>query len=313
MLHIPVLLDDIVEHFAGIESQSPYFLDGTFGRGGHTCALLEKKSELKVVGIDQDLDAIEYGQRNFTELIEQKRLKLLHMNFEQVSEFKEKVLAASEGQKFCGILLDLGVSSPQLDEAERGFSFYHSGPLDMRMNQDQILDAAEIVNTFSKEELVEIFRHYGEIRSPHKVVDRIIEFRREKEFTTTEELSLLIEKADGWRKKGHHPATNYFLALRLVVNRELEVVENAIPHMMDLLDEGGRLFVITFHSLEDRITKNLFKDLKDQNVGFWVNKKVIQASWNEKKKNPRARSAKLRIFQKGVKEKAKNKYKKDSL
>lgn len=301
MLHVPVLLDEIVEHYSQVESHSEYFLDGTFGRGGHTKSLLDQHPQLKVVAFDQDHEAIEFGKETYAKEIADGRLFLIHDNFKNIDHHIETLKGFLGETLFSGVLLDLGVSSPQLDVGERGFSFYHDGPLDMRMDQRTELTAADIVNTWSKEELTEVFQELGEVRRPFRVVEKIIERRKERDFKSTLDLSTLIEAVEGWRKKGHHPATNYFMALRLEVNNELGVVEEALSPILNWVDEGGRFFVITFHSLEDRITKNIFKKFKEEKLGFWVNKKVIQAQWPEKKKNPRSRSAKLRIFQKGGK------------
>ena len=161
----------------------------------------------------------------------------------------------------------------------------------------QELSAETIINSWPEEELVEVFKSYGEVRSPFRVVRAIVHDRQEKPFTTTKELSGLIERVDGWRKKGHHPATKYFLGLRLAVNRELEQLSESLPHMMEALNENGRLAVLTFHSLEDRIVKRIFKSSE---LGKPVNKKVIVATREEQQSNPRSRSAKLRVFQRGV-------------
>lgn len=194
--------------------------------------------------------------------------------------------------------MDLGVSSPQLDDPERGFSFYHDGPLDMRMDPTQGTSAQEIVNTWTEVGLQRVFMELGEIPRPHRVVKAILQDRREKPFTTTSQLSQLIERVEGWRKKGRHPATQYFLALRLLVNEELDGLKESLPLLMEkALRPGGRLLVITFHSLEDRIVKNIFKDRKD--LGVPVNKKVIVPSREEILENPRSRSAKLRVFSRG--------------
>ncbi len=196
------------------------------------------------------------------------------------------------------ILLDLGVSSPQLDQGARGFSFNKDGPLDMRMNQKATQSAANLINELEFDELMQLFKTYGEIENPFHVVKAIVADRVETPFATTLQLASLIERVDGWTKKGFHPATQYFMALRLVVNQELQILQEAIPLLIRQLHDGGLFSIITFHSLEDRIVKNLFKD--DEN-GFLVNKKVIVPSEEECKLNVRARSAKLRIFQKGQK------------
>jgi 16S rRNA (cytosine1402-N4)-methyltransferase len=161
------------------------------------------------------------------------------------------------------------------------------------------LTAAEIVNTWSEDDLADLFRTYGEIQRPMRVVRAIINDRVDNPFVRTQQLSSMIERVEGWRKKGVHPATLFFMALRLEVNRELEAVEKAIPQLMERLNPGGRLLVITFHSLEDRIVKNLFRN--NEALGSPVRKKVIKPQWDESKVNPRARSAKLRVFERGPK------------
>ena len=291
--HIPVLLKEILEH---IDASVPVtYLDGTFGRGGHASAIIELNPENKAVGVDCDHEAIEYGQKNYSQFIEEKKLYLVHLNYSDEHLFEEiKKQTGLTG--FDLILLDLGVSSPQLDQPHRGFSFYDKGPLDMRMDHRIEIMAKEIVNTFSEDELNELFKKYGEIYSPYRVVRAIVQDREEKPFELTSDLSSLIERVEGWKKKGRHPATKFFMALRLVVNKELEGVESSIPIMIDHLNPGGKLMVITFHSSEDRIVKYIFKGHLEK--GRLVNKKVITAKWEDQKKNPRARSAKLRIYQK---------------
>ncbi|MCB0357723.1 MAG: 16S rRNA (cytosine(1402)-N(4))-methyltransferase RsmH, partial [Bdellovibrionales bacterium] len=230
--------------------------------------------------------------------ISQQRLQLIKTNFKDILTYKPQILNFFAEHLPDLILLDLGVSSPQLDVSERGFSFYNEGPLDMRMDLQQELTAATIINEWSEQELSDLFYQLGEIRFPNKVVRAIAAKRREHPITTTMELSELIQRTDGWRKKGKHPATQYFLALRLRVNNELENIQDSIETMVDLLSPGGWLMIISFHSVEDRIVKNLFKSFKP--LGKNLTKKVIQAERLEIKNNPRARSAKLRIFQKNL-------------
>jgi len=295
MKHIPVLLTPVLDL---TPEHSRFGADVTFGRGGHTSSLLEKFPQLKIFGLDRDQAALEYGQTNFSALIEQKRLQLIHADFSEFPEiFREKIQVQLPGEGLDFILADLGVSSPQLDEGSRGFSFYHDGPLDMRMDQSRGMTAAELVNSSSEVELLEIFRVLGEVRDPRRVTRAIVTDREGEPFQSTKQLAGLIERIEGWRKKGHHPATKYFLALRLAINSELDQVRQAIPNFIQALASRGRLLVITFHSLEDRIAKLAFKAALDQ--GHLVNKKVIQPKWDEQKKNPRARSAKLRVFEKG--------------
>lgn len=248
-------------------------------------ALLKKFPDLHILGVDQDLAAIEYGQKNIVPQFP-GRLDFFHGTFAKYME--------TTTETFDLILLDLGVSSPQLDDPERGFSFYHNGPLDMRMNQTQKVSADTIINTWEEEDLIDIFKNYGEVRSPYRVIRAILHDRKTKPFTTTHQLAGLMERVEGWHKKGKHPATQYFLGLRLRLNQELESVQESLPRMIQSLVPGGILAVISFHSLEDRIVKNIFKD--HENIGYRINKKVLVASEEEQSQNPRSRSAKLRGF-----------------
>lgn len=293
-LHRPVMLQEILTAFQPVfqdsEKKEIRYFDGTLGRGGHLAAVLKMDSRVQAVAMDRDPEAIQYAQEKFKFEIENRCLQLHAGNF---SEFDPQ-----KWPLFDIMLLDLGVSSPQLDEGRRGFSFYHHGPLDMRMDTTQGMTAAEYVNSASEEELIEVFKNYGEIHKPFRVVRALAHDRKEKKlFETTQELAGLIERVEGWHRKGFHPATQYFMALRLVVNQELQAVESALVPLIHGLRPGGRLAVLTFHSLEDRIVKNLFKERTD--LGSPVNKKVIQPQWSEAKDNPRARSAKLRIFERG--------------
>lgn len=299
--HVPVLLEGVVTAVAPLNEIDGLFIDGTFGRGGHSMALLEAYSKLRILGLDCDHEALEYAKATYSDIMKSERLEVARANF---SDFDVPLA----GRKLNGVLLDLGVSSPQLDQGHRGFSFYHDGPLDMRMDHTRQETAADIVNTWDEESLIELFKTYGEIYHSPKVVSRIIEKRKEKLFTTTGELAKLIESADGWRIKGVHPATNYFMALRIQVNQELARLEKVLPKFLESLVHSGRILVITFHSLEDRIVKETFRAFEDNGLGVRVNKNVIQAEWAEKKANPRARSAKLRVFEKGTLKRKRNKY-----
>ncbi len=293
--HKPVLLAEILDVVSEFKSKDCRYLDVTFGRGGHAAAIIDHLKVEKTVAFDQDQRAIDYGESTFANEVQGQKIKFIKANFDQVLDFEPEILHFFNQQKCNVVLADLGVSSPQLDDPERGFSFYNSGPLDMRMNTEQELTAADIVNNWTEEELFVLFKDKGEIRNPTKAVTTICEFRKQKSFTTTKELSDLIVKTFGWRKKGQHPATQVFLALRLEVNKELEVVEKSIENLLKLIEPGGLLLIITFHSLEDRIVKYKFKELAEQ-YGQIVTKKVIQPTWHEKNKNKRARSAKLRVF-----------------
>lgn len=289
-VHVPVLLNEVVDSFSNfLNEKNLVYYDGTYGRGGHFREIQKIYQPNTSFITDQDLFAIQQAEESLAKQVQDKSVHIFHQNF---SEF-----AKSNTEKLNMILLDLGVSSPQLDQASRGFSFNKDGPLDMRMNLKSTLTAAEIVNEFSEEDLIEIFKVYGEVFTSGRVVRAIVKDRAIKPFTTTLQLAQMIERVDGWQKKGFHPATQYFMALRLVVNQELQSIEVAIPQLIHSLHDKGRLSIITFHSLEDRIIKNIFKNSAD---GFLVNKKVIVPTEEECKINPRARSAKLRVFQKGL-------------
>lgn len=290
-LHIPVMLKEILQSFEPLllpaQSSQIRYLDGTFGRGGHTRAVLESSSLVHAVALDRDPQAIDYGKQEFSTYVESGRLQLVHANY---SDFESLNLGL-----FDLMLMDLGVSSPQLDQADRGFSFYHDGPLDMRMDSTEPRKASDLIQELSEDELIELFKNYGEIQKPFRVVRAIVHDRKTKTFETTRDLAGLIERVEGWRKKGFHPATQYFQALRIEVNQELKHLEESLRPLVLGLKPKGRLAVLTFHSLEDRIVKNTFKSFEE--LGKPVNKKVIQPEWSEAQKNSRARSAKLRVFE----------------
>ena len=292
--HIPVLLKQVTDLlwpeqnnnlFHKTPSEIRYF-DGTFGRGGHYQALKSLIPEMTALVCDQDLDAVEFAQNKFTTEVQSGRLLVQHANFSQFSSEKWGT--------FDIMLLDLGVSSPQLDQSNRGFSFYGDGPLDMRMNTTTGATAEMIINESSEEDLIRIFQNLGEVRSPYRVVRAIVNDRKIAPYKTTLQLAQLIERVEGWRKKGFHPATLYFQGLRLAVNEELDVLSETLPKLMNALNSKGRLGVLTFHSLEDRIVKNIFKN---SDLGKPVNKKVIVAEREEQLSNVRSRSAKLRVFE----------------
>lgn len=297
-IHIPVMLQEILDGFRpvqereGQDNPSLRYFDGTLGRGGHLRAVLENFPGSTAVGMDQDPAAIRFVEQNQAEAISEKRLQLVRGTFH---EFDPTTLG-----QFDLMLLDLGVSSPQLDQPQRGFSFYHDGPLDMRMNPESGPTAADFVNTWSDAELYKVFKEYGEIFKPSRVVNEIVRARKEKEFTSTFDLAKLIERVEGWRRKGFHPATPYFMALRILVNNELQGLEDNLPRLLTGLRPGGRLAVLTFHSLEDRIVKNILRGAVE--IGRPVNKKVIVPTREEEVRNPRSRSAKLRLFERHLAE-----------
>ena len=281
--HKPVLLSEVLSVFPD-DWKGSDFLDCTFGRGGHCLALLEKYPNLKILALDRDSQAIEHGKS-----LKESRLDFLKINFHDFPlEHSDK--------SFDAVLMDLGVSSPQIDQAERGFSFDKNGPLDMRMDRDQRLTAADVVNGFSKQQLIDLFIDYGEIKNPYKVVDAIFTQRKKEKFKTTRQLTEVILKHSPKRWNRHHPATLYFLAIRMFVNQELEGLEKNLSSFLNVLNSNAYFIIITFHSLEDRIVKRAFKQFAAEGKGEIFNKKVIRAGMEERKKNPRSRSAKMRVF-----------------
>lgn len=278
-------------------------VDGTLGGGGHSEAFLEAGA--CVIGLDQDPQALEFARRRLARFGE--RFTSVHANFSQI----DAVLEELGIQKIDGALLDIGVSSWQLDAPERGFSFMRSGPLDMRMNPEDPKSAADLVNQATGEELERVFREYGEEPAARRVAAAIARERLKKPFETTGELAALIEKTLPRRGKTH-PATRVFQALRIAVNRELEVLATGLEKFGARLRPGGRLGVITFHSLEDRMVKNYFREQSAE----WIDRpewpapkpnpkrifklltpKPVVASEEEQAVNPRSRSAKLRVVE----------------
>ncbi len=302
--HIPVLLTETINKL-NINPSGTY-IDMTLGGGGHAEAILKKLTDGELIGFDQDEFAI---QQATAKLAKYPNFFAIRDNFINAKER----LADINIFKVDGIIFDLGVSSFQFDLPERGFSYRYNNELDMRMNQNQTLSAKEIVNNFSYDELVKIFFNYGEEKYSRLIAKNIIIKREEKPIETTFDLVDIIKDALPKKvlyKKGH-PAKKVFQALRIAVNNELNILEVALKKAIDLLKPKARLAVITFHSLEDRICKNVFKKLAtidipkglpiipdEDPIITLVNKKVIIASENELKINNRAHSAKLRVIEK---------------
>lgn len=305
MEHISILLKETVE---GLDPKSNgIYVDGTLGRGGHSSYLLSFLKEGKLYAFDQDTTAIEESNERLSKV--GNDYELIHDNFMNI----KNQLNARGIYEVDGMMFDLGVSSPQFDDGERGFSYHYDARLDMRMDQTQELDAHFIVNNYSYEDLVRIFFKYGEESFAKSIARRIEARRAEKPINTTLELVEVIK--EGIPKKFHagkHPARKVFQALRIEVNHELDALENMLNECLDMLKVGGRMSIITFHSLEDRLVKEsyaarttppklpknmpvLAKDLEcDYRL---VNRKVIVPSDEEIEDNPRARSAKLRIIE----------------
>lgn len=315
-VHVSVLLNEVVETIGEVKGK--VFLDGTFGGGGYSRALLEKGAAL-VIGVDRDPLAIERASAMKKEFGD--RLVLVNECFSNL----KTIIKELGKHEIDGIVLDLGFSSDQLDDYERGFAFKYDGPLDMRMGSTGET-AADVLATYSEVDLANIFYKYGEERKSRRIAKLIVERRDEKPFTRTNELVSLVEEViPSWQVGGKNPAMRVFQALRIHVNRELEELERILPDALDVLSIGGRLSVVTFHSLEDRIVKNYFKEVgkvtaknkylssarKDKdferasplhpvenNKKFeQVTRKAVLPSMQEIAENSRARSAKLRVIE----------------
>ncbi len=305
--HETVLLKETIENLK-IKSNGIY-VDGTLGGGGHSSEIIKHlDNNGLLIGIDQDTDAIKAAQERLGSVL--NNIKLIHNNFSNIKD----ILLKLEIDKIDGMILDLGVSSYQLDNAQRGFSYMNDAELDMRMNRDRSLTAKYLVNNYSEENLKEIIQKYGEEKWAARIAKFIVEEREDREIVTTGDLVDIIKKAIplGARKKGAHPAKRTFQAIRIEVNNELNILENTIKDIIKALKTGGRLCIITFHSLEDRIVKNAFKELakgcicppefpickcdKEKEVKI-ITKKPICPNENEVEDNPRSRSAKLRVAQ----------------
>ncbi|MEI8345933.1 MAG: 16S rRNA (cytosine(1402)-N(4))-methyltransferase RsmH [Pseudomonadota bacterium] len=301
--HQPVLINEITHYLTEkLLSQQNYFADLTFGGGGHTQALLHQDPRICFLAMDQDIEAVSAGRTNISPQFP-GRLDIFHSNFARAPECFIEFQKKQQGEvKFQGLLMDLGVSSHQFDCPPRGFSFQNDGPLDMRMDYtDNQTTAAEIVNNWPEESLIEIFREYGEDRLAKKIAQKIVYYRGKQIIKTTKELENIIFHSypPAMRKGRIHPATRVFQALRIAVNDELKVLADTIPQLFPFMALGGRLAIISFHSLEDRIVKNIFRDHAKKDHSFKIlTKKPITPTPEEQKLNPRSRSAKLRILEK---------------
>ena len=302
--HIPVMLHECIEGL-NIKSDGIY-VDSTLGRGGHSSEILKRLSSGKLYCFDQDKQAIEESKERLQNI--SNNFTLIHSNF----EFIKSRLNELGIDNVDGIIFDLGVSSAQFDDGDRGFSYRYDARLDMRMNQETSLTAYDVINTYSLQELTKIFNEYGEEKYSYSIAKNIVKARENKMIETTFELVEIIKNSLPSKvlsKKGH-PAKQVFQAIRIEVNRELEVLKNGLKDAAKLLNPNGRLVVITFNSLEDRIVKNIFKELTFQGEGsrylptqtkevdyVLVNRKVIIPSDKEQEENPRSKSAKLRIIE----------------
>lgn len=306
--HISVLLEETIE---GLDIKPDgIYVDGTLGGGGHSYHICEKLNERgRLIGIDQDEDAIRAASNRLEPFKE--RVTIVRSNYEKM----KSVLEELQIEKVDGILLDLGVSSFQLDDQTRGFTYMEENAmLDMRMDQRQSMTAKDIVNDYSESDLFRMIRDYGEDRFAKNIAKHIVQRRQERPIETTGELVEIIRQSIPMKIQvtGGHPAKRTFQAIRIELNRELSVLEDTLDEMIDLLNPGGRICVITFHSLEDRIVKTIFKRNEDpctcprefpvcicgkKSKGKVISRKPILPSEEEMNQNTRAKSAKLRIFE----------------
>lgn len=305
--HVSVLLNECIE---GLNiKENGIYVDGTLGGGGHSLEILKNlSSEGLLIGIDQDTDALKAAGIRLQDF---SNVKYVHSNFYNI----DKVLSDLEIEKIDGMLMDLGVSSYQLDTGDRGFSYMQDAELDMRMNRENDLSAYEVVNDYSEEEIYRIIRDYGEEKFAKRIARFIVERREEEPIKTTLELVEIIKAAipARARREGPHPAKRTFQAIRIEVNSELSILNKAIEDGVNRLNKGGRMAIITFHSLEDRIVKLKFKELatsctcpKEFPICVCggvakvkvISRKAIEPSEKEILENPRSRSAKLRVIEK---------------
>ena len=304
--HKPVLLEETIKGL-NIKSNGIY-VDGTLGGAGHSKQILKQLSpEGLLIGIDRDTEALNAAKENLKEF---QNVKYVHGNHDEI----EEILKELDIDKVDGILLDLGVSSYQLDQRERGFSYLGNNELDMRMDKSQELTAKEVINNYPEEKLANIIYEYGEERFSRQIAKNVCIYRKTKEIETTEELVQIIEKSmPAFAKKDGHPAKRTFQAIRIEVNDEIKPLYETVRKCIKHLKTGGRLAIITFHSLEDRAVKNAYVDAQGKctcpkdlpycvcgavSEGKIINKKPIIATKEEQEENSRSKSAKLRIFEK---------------
>ena len=304
-VHKPVLFNQCME-ILDIKKDGIY-VDGTLGGGGHSYGICERLSDGRLIGIDRDKEAIAAATKRLEPFL--SKVSFANNNYSEI----KTVLKNFEIPLVDGALLDLGVSSYQLDNPERGFGYMHDAPLDMRMSRDDIISARDIVNTYSEKQLTDIIRNYGEEKWAVRIAKFIVEKRTEKPIETTFELNDVIKAAvpKNARRDGPHPSKRTFQAIRIEVNHELDKLKGALLDFFDVLAPGGVLAVITFHSLEDRITKETFASLArgctcpkefpvcvcgNQPKGKLKNRKPVIADERELEENPRSRSAKLRAI-----------------
>lgn len=286
--HIPIMAREIADIL--LTNPEGVYVDGTLGLGGHAKYFLSRLGpQARILGFDKDEEALKMAR----ERVNDPRLSVFHASYtEAPARLAELNLPGADGALF-----DLGLSSYQLDNPQRGFSIMNNGPLDMRFDRQNPLSAAVIVNTWPMAELERILKDYGEERNFTKIALAIMQARRQGPIETTGKLKEIIEGVYGKRGGKTHPATQTFQALRIACNRELETVENVLSSLGDIVKPGGRAAVLTFHSLEDRLVKNRFKELAKTGGWLLVNKHALAPQYEEVRENRRARSAKLRVIE----------------
>lgn len=304
--HIPIMLDQVID---GLNiREDGIYVDGTLGGAGHSIEIVKKlSSKGRLIGIDQDEDAIKAATERLKSF---NNVNIVRDNYVNI----KKVLSDLDIRKVDGILLDIGVSSYQLDNKERGFSYREDAPLDMRMDKSGAYTAKDLLNDYSEEELKRILRDYGEEKYAARIAGSIVRYREKSSIETTFQLNEIVKSSipAAARRQGGNPCKRTYQAIRIELNRELTVLEEGLGDMIDILNPGGRLCIITFHSLEDRIVKNAFRLAENPCIcppefpvctcgrkpkGKMITRKPIVADDNELKTNPRSSSAKLRVFE----------------
>ena len=310
LTHQPVLLDEVLDALSLEQHREGIFVDATFGRGGHSAAILQRLSEHgRLIALDRDPAAIAAGREKFEG---ETRLSLVHRAFAQLQAALGDAGMTEVAGRVSGVLFDLGVSSPQLDDAVRGFSFMRDGPLDMRMDNTSGISAAEWLVKISERDLQKVISEYGEERFARRIANAIVMYRQRQPISSTLQLAELIEQAVPTREPGKHPATRTFQAIRMAINSELEQIQHALLQSVEVLAPGGRLCVISFHSLEDQLVKQ-FMQSHSQDDPMYAGLPVIPAAKRAKlkrigkavhpgedevRRNPRARSAIMRVAEK---------------
>ena len=294
-MHIPVLLKETICYLDPKENEN--FIDATLGQAGHSQEILKRNGPLgKVLGIEQDQEILKATAKALKNSGYEKRIIIVNDNFVNLKEIAER----ENFLKVKGIIMDLGVSSWHFEESGRGFTFLKDEPLIMTLDKGKGPNAKEIINSWSQEDLEKIFREFGQERFSKKIAENIVLKRRIQPIETTFKLIEIIKKSvpTSYERGRINPATRIFMALRIAANQELTNLEKALPQGIDILEKGGKLIVISFHSLEDRIVKNIFREQKKQGTVKILTKKPVEAGSEELKINQRSRSAKLRVVQK---------------